>query len=453
MSETLVQFGTSFQSKIITSLITDNKFTKQIIDILEVSYFDSDSNKFIVKSIQDYFTKYKNVPTMEALKVFVDEIENDVLKSGVVDFLRQAWSHRESPDLEFVKEKCLEFCKNQVIKSAIMESVELLDNQQYDDIKGVMDTAMRAGVERDIGHEYITGFEERMTEQSRKTLPTKWDSINELMDGGLAGGELGVVVAPAGIGKSWTLQALGAEAVKNGKTVIHYTLELNAEYVGLRYDTIVSGQPTGNLQYYKEEVLQAINKLKGNLIIKYYPTRTASVATLTAHLQQCELQGIKPDLVLVDYADIMKSTVNFTEKRHQIGHIYEELRGMAGEFEIPVWTASQANRSSLEEDVIGADKVSEDYSKVMTADFVMSMSRKVEDKIANTGRFHVIKNRFGPDGITFPATINTNTGYIMIYESTTVGGKEVQGKMNNADEYIRKTLSQKKKDFETDGFE
>ena len=91
-----------------------------------------------------------------------------------------------------------------------MESVELLDNHQYDDIKGVMDKAMTAGVERDIGHEYITGFEERMTEQSRNTLPTKWDSINELMDGGLAGGELGVIVAPAGIGKSWTLQALGA---------------------------------------------------------------------------------------------------------------------------------------------------------------------------------------------------------------------------------------------------
>jgi len=453
MSETLVQYGTSFQSKIIVSLITDVKFTKQIIDILEVSYFDSDSNKFIIKTIQDYFTKYKTVPTMEALKVFIDDIENDVLKSGVVDFLRQAWSHRESPDLEFVKEKCLEFCKNQVIKNAIMESVELLDNHQYDDIKGVMDTAMRAGVERDIGHEYITGFEERMTEQARNTLPTKWDSINELMDGGLAGGELGVIVAPAGIGKSWTLQALGAEAVKKGKTVIHYTLELNAEYVGLRYDTIVSGQPTGNLQYYKEDVLKAIGKLKGDLIIKYYPTRTASVNTITSHLQQCELQGIKPDLVLVDYADIMKSTSNFTEKRHQIGHIYEELRGMAGEFEIPVWTASQANRSSLEEDVIGADKVSEDYSKVMTADFVMSMSRKVEDKIANTGRFHVIKNRFGPDGITFPATINTNTGYIMIYESSTQGGKEVQGKMNNADEYIRKTLAQKKKDFDNDGFE
>ena len=453
MSESLIKYGTSFQSKIITSLIVNNKFTKQIIDILELSYFDSDSNKFLIKSIKDYVVEYKTTPTMEALKVLIDDVENDILKTTIVDSLRNAWNHRESPDLEFVQEKTLEFCKNQIIKNAIMESVDLLDTQNYDGIKLVIDDAMKAGVERDIGHEYMTGFEERMSEQSRKCLPTQWDSVNDLMDGGLAGGELGVIVAPAGIGKSWTLQSLGAHAVAKGKTVIHYTLELNAEYVGLRYDTIVSGQPTGNLQYYKEEVLKKINQLKGNLIIKYYPTRTASVNTLTAHLQQCELQGIKPDMVIVDYADIMKSTQHFNEKRHQIGHVYEELRGMACEFDIPIWTASQANRSSLEEDVIGAEKVSEDYSKVMTSDFVMSMSRKVEDKIANTGRFHVIKNRFGPDGITFPATINTNTGYIQIYESNTQGGKEAQGKMNNADEYIRKTLAQKKKDFDNDGFE
>ena len=453
MSETLTQYGTNFQSKMLTSLITDVKYTKTILDILEISYFDSDSNKFIIKSIKDYFKKYKTTPTMEALKVMVDEVDNDVLKTSIVDSLRSAWTHRESPDLDFVKEKSLEFCKNQVVKNAIMESVELLESQKYDEIKTIIDDAMKAGIETDIGHEYITGLEERLSKQTRICLPTQWDSVNDLMDGGLAGGELGVIVAPAGIGKSWTLQALGAHAVAKGKTVLHYTLELNAQYVGLRYDTIVSGQPTGNLQYYKEEVQQKISKLKGELIIKYYPTRTASVNTLAAHIQQCEMRGIKPDMVIVDYADIMKSTQHFNEKRHQLGHIYEELRGMAGEFDVPVWTASQANRSALEEDVIGAEKVSEDYSKVMTADFVMSMSRKVEDKIANTGRFHVIKNRFGPDGITFPATINTNTGFIQIYETNTQGGKEVQGKMNNADEYIRKTLAQKKKDFDGDGFE
>ncbi len=297
-NESLIQYGTSFQSKIITSLLLNNKFIKTVYDILEVSYFDSDSNKFLVKEIKKYFDKYKIQPTMEAMKVIIDDLDNDVLKTSVVDSLRNAWNHRESPDLEFVQEKTLEFCRNQVIKSAIMDSVELLDTQQYDKIKGVIDTAMRAGVERDIGHEYITGFDERMTQQSRNCVPTKWDSINEIMDGGLAGGELGVIVAPAGIGKSWTLQALGADAVRQGKTVIHYTLELNAQYVGLRYDTIVSGQPTANLQYHKEEVLKKINQLKGELVIKYYPTRTASVNTISSHLQQCELQGIKPDMVI-----------------------------------------------------------------------------------------------------------------------------------------------------------
>ena len=128
---------------------------------------------------------------------------------------------------------------------------------------------------------------------------------------------------------------------------------------------------------------------------------------------------------------------------------------MAGEVELPIWTASQANRSALEEDVIGADKVAEDYSKVMTADFVMSMSRKVEDKIANTGRFHVIKNRFGIDGMTYPATINTNIGQVQIFEGNSQFGKETQSKMNNSEEFLRKQLKNKYEDMEkkVDGFE
>jgi len=271
------------------------------------------------------------------------------------------------------------------------------------------------------------------------------------MDGGLGKGELGVLVAPAGIGKTWCLQSVGAHLVKLGKTVVHYTLELNADYVGLRYDTVFSGTPTANIKFYKEDVQKVIDKLEGKLMIKYYPTRSATVNTISAHLKQMEIQEIKPDAVIVDYADILKPTTFYKEKRHSIGETYENLRGVAGEFDIPIWTASQANRSSLEEEVIDATKIAEDYSKVMTADFVMSISRKVEDKIANTGRFHVIKNRFGIDGITFPASINTNTGKIEVYEASTQGGKVVQGKMDNSEEYLRKTLSQKYKDME--GFE
>ena len=455
MSEKLTQFGTSFQSKIIASLLSDMKFIQTISDILNPSMFDSDSNKWLVKTIKDYYYEYKKQPTLEVIKYKIDEIDNDILKVGVVDKLREVWKNVEATDLEFVQSETLDFCKNQTLKGAILDSVELLENKDYDGIKSIIDEAMKAGTTRDLGHDYIPSLDLRLEESARTTVTTPWDVINDVMDGGLGAGELGVIVAPAGIGKSWTLQALGADTVRIGKTIIHYTLELNENYVGLRYDSIFSGVTTANIKYYKEDVKSKISKLPGKLLIKYFPTKAASVQTIGAHLKQIELSGTKPDMVIVDYADILMPTGNFREKRHALGNIYEDLRGLAGELEIPIWTASQANRSALEEDVIGADKVAEDYSKVMTADFVMSMSRKVEDKIANTGRFHVIKNRFGIDGVTYPATINTNIGQVQIFEGSSQFGKDAQSKMDNSQEFLRKELANKYNEMEKniDGFE
>lgn len=270
------------------------------------------------------------------------------------------------------------------------------------------------------------------------------------MQGGLGAGELGVVVAPAGIGKSWVLSAMGAYAISKGLNVVHYTLELNEAYVGLRYDSIFSGVESQNLKYHKEEVMEKLYNLEGNLTIKYYPTKACTVNTLSAHLKKVTTFGTKVDMVLVDYADIMKDTNKHTEMRHALGSIYEDLRGLAGEMQIPIWTASQANRSALDEDVIEASKVAESYAKVMTADFVMSLSRKIEDKIGNTGRFHVIKNRFGPDGLTYPAKINTNIGKIEIYESSSIQGKGVQHKINNRDNQTKAILSARYDDLMND---
>ena len=455
MSETLTKFGTSFQSKIIASLLSDVRFIQTISDILNPSMFDSDSNKWLVKEIKDYYYEYKKQPTLEVLKIKIEDIDNDVLKTGVVEKLRDTWKNIESSDLEFVQKQTLDFCKNQTLKNAILESVDLLENKDYDGIKSIIDEAMKAGTTKDLGHDYIPSFNLRLEESTRSTVKTPWDIVNDIMDGGLGAGELGVIVAPAGIGKSWTLQSLGSSVLKFGGTVVHYTLELNEGYVGLRYDSIFSGVTTANIKYHKEDVQAKIEKLKGQLLIKYFPTKSATVQTLRAHLKQIELNGHKPDVVLVDYADILMPTGNFREKRHALGNIYEDLRGLAGELEIPIWTASQANRSALEEDVIGADKVAEDYSKVMTADFVMSMSRKVEDKIANTGRFHVIKNRFGIDGVTYPATINTNIGQVQIFEGSSQFGKDAQSKMNNSEEFLRKELKNKFSDMQKNvqGFE
>ena len=200
MSETLVKFGTSFQSKIIASLLSDKKFIQTIIDILNPSMFDSDSNKWLVKNIQDYFFEYKKQPTLEVLKCGIEEIDNDILKSGVVEKLRDVWKHIEATDLDFVQKKTLDFCKNQTLKNAILESVDLLENKDYNGIKSIIDEAMKAGTTKDLGHDYLESFKSRLEESARTTVKTPWDVVNDIMDGGLGAGELGVIVAPAGIG-------------------------------------------------------------------------------------------------------------------------------------------------------------------------------------------------------------------------------------------------------------
>jgi hypothetical protein len=153
------------------------------------------------------------------------------------------------------------------------------------------------------------------------------------------------------------------------------------------------------------------------------------------------MQGKKPDVIIVDYADLLRG--NGAEKRHELESIYEDLRGMAGEYELPVWTASQANRSALEEDVIDASKVAESYGKVMVADFILSLSRKVEDKLAGTGRWHVIKNRFGPDGITLPSKMNLSNGQFNIYTDTSINGQQTQKQMDNGNTLARQLLARK----------
>ena len=447
-TQKISEYGYSFQVKFIVCLITDKLFLEQIVDILDGKYTSNDAFRWIINEIREYYNEYKDIITMEVFKIKIQEIDSDLLVVNVKDVLKEVFKNMEATDLDYVKDKALDFHKSQVLKDAIVKSAEILERDgDTDEIKSIIDTAMQAGVERNLGHDYLQDIDKRYEESARVTSPTPWDLINELMQGGLGAGELGVIVAPAGIGKSWTLAAMGAYGISKGMNVVHYTLELNEAYVGLRYDSIFSGVEGQNLKYHKEEIMEKLFKLDGNLTIKYYPTKSCTVNTLSAHLKKVITFGEKVDMVLVDYADIMRDVHKTREVRHALGNIYEDLSGLEGELQIPIWTASQANRSALDEDVIEAGKIAESYAKIMVADFVMSLSRKIEDKIGNTGRFHVIKNRFGPDGLTYPARINTNIGKIEIFESSSIQGKDVQHKIKNRDNQAKQILSQRYDDL------
>lgn len=446
MTDKLSEYGYGFQVKVLSAMFTDRIFLQQIADIIQPDYFESDSNSWLLDVILEHFRQYKAPPSKDVLKVKVTEIENDILKTAVLEQLKEVFRYMESDDLSFVKDEILKFCKNQEIKRAIMDSVNLLKMGNYDEIKSKMDSAMKAGADTDIGLDYINDVASRYNEAARHTITTGWDVIDDLMDGGLAPGELGVVMAPAGIGKSWMLINIGANAVRAGKTVIHYTLELNENYVGQRYDSVLTGINAQTLKHHQDTVEEKMKTLSGSLIVKYYPTKSVGVMALKAHIEKTIMQGKTPDLIVVDYGDLLK--VNTKKDKHEaLEDLYEELRGMAGEYKIPVWTASQAGRSALEEDIIEADKIASSYGKVMVADFLMSLSRKVEDKMSGTGRGHVIKNRFGPDGITLPSKINTNNGQFEFFEPQTTQGKQTTQIMKTGENMMKKNLAQKFKDL------
>jgi len=426
-------------------MFTDRTFLQQIADIIQADYFESEANSWILEVVLGHFRTYKTPPTKDVLKVKVTEIEHDVLKVAVVEQLKEVFRYMESDDLSFVKDEILRFCKNQEIKHAIMDSVNLLKNGNYDEIKTKIDSAMKAGADTDIGHEYKSQVALRYNEAARHTITTGWDVVDDLMDGGLAPGELGVVMAPAGIGKSWLLINIGANAIRNGKNVVHFTLELNQNYVGQRYDSVITGIPAQNLKNHQEDIENKMSRISGELVIKYYPTKSVGVMALKAHIEKSSMLNKAPDLVIVDYADLLK--VSAKDKHEALEELYEELRGMAGEYGVPVWTATQAGRAALEDDIIEADKIAASYGKVMVSDFIMSLSRKVQDKLSGTGRVHIVKNRFGPDGMTLPSKINTNNGQFQFFEPDTTQGKATKKDMKTGETMMKKNLSEKFKDL------
>lgn len=416
--DNLQKYGITFQNKCISCLLSDQTFIERIYDILDVNYFESDSQKWIVSQILSYFIEYKSLPTMEVFKIKTDTIENNVQRLSVIQTLRLVYQYISSNDSTFIKNEFLKFCKNQKMKQAVIDSVELLERGQYDEIYEKMSNAMKAGVEKNNGHDYKKDIDKRMVNACRNTTKTGWELLDNLMDGGLAPGELGIVIANAGAGKSWILTACGANAIKNGKNVLHVTLELNENYTGLRYDSCLTGIDFQNIRKNVNAVRERIKKIPGKLIIKYFPSSTVSPFDIKMHIDKLKMTGFNTDLLIIDYGDILRSqsSVKNSNSYTEAGNIYSEIRSIAGELNIPVWTASQANRCSINDDIIEADSISDSYRKVMIGDFVFSLSRKAEDKVCNTGRIHVIKNRFGSDGITYPVKMNASCGKLDIID-------------------------------------
>ena len=407
------QYGIGFQIKVLSALLTDKKFLVNINDILSDDYFDNSAHKWIVKETLKYFYKYHSTPTLEVLKTELKKIDNEVLQVSVKEQLREAYQSAED-DLEYIEEEFSNFCKNQQLKKALLNSVDLLKAGDYDSIRGMIDNALKAGQDKAIGHEYNKDVESRYRENHRLTVPTPWPILNESLQGGLGGGDFGLIFGNPGGGKSWALVALGGTAIKLGYNVVHYTLELGEDYVGRRYDAFFTNISVSDIGKHKTQIEKATAELPGNLIIREYSPGQATISTIESHIEKCKSLGFKPDLVIIDYVDLLSSKRRSVDKKQEIDDIYISTKGLAKQLNLPVWSVSQVNRSGAKDNIIEGDKAAGSYDKMMVTDFALSLSRKKEDKVNNTGRFHVMKNRYGGDGMTYMASVDTSTGHIEI---------------------------------------
>jgi len=420
--KSLQQYGKGFQLKVLGSLLTDKAFLLNVRDVLYDHYFDSDAHKWIVNEIKGYFDKYHNTVTMDVLKVELQKVENDILKVALKEELRNSYQASQD-DLEYVQEEFLGFCRNQEMKHAILSSADLLKDGDFDGIRNMVEKAMKAGMDKHIGHEYNKDIEARYRQNYRPTIPTPWGILNSGIQGGFGPGDLTIVFGNPGGGKSWAMVAIAAHAVQLGYKVNYYTLELGEDYVGKRFDCYFTGYGIDEINDKRKEVQHIVDNLKGKLIVKEYAPKNASVNTIKSHIQKCTDIGHKPDLVVIDYVDYLKapSKGRFAERKDEIDDVFIATKGLAKELKIPILTPSQVNRMGAKDNVIEGDKAAGSYDKMMVADICLSLSRQKEDKVLGTGRVHVMKNRYGQDGMTYNVTMDTNNGHIEFLEKALPG--------------------------------
>ena len=405
------KYGKTFQEKLVFLILDDRVFSDRMLEVLNVEFLEFKYLQAFVEKIFQYKTKYKEHPSHDTMKTIVrSQLEdvNEALQKQIRDYYKRVLVNVNILESQqYIKDTAIDFCRKQKLREAMLKSTSLLKKCSFDEISVLINQALKAGADADFGYDYIKDFEKRFEFSGRETITTGWENMDKITGGGCGRKELGVVIAPTGVGKSMVLVHLGATALKAGMTVVHYTLELRDTVIANRYDSCITGIPLDELMDRKTEIRDFLKDIDGTLIVKEYPTKTATTNTIRAHLEKLKQQGIIPDMIIVDYADLLRTLSTRREKREELESIYEELRAIMMENNVVGWTASQTNRTGLQAEIITMQSISEAFNKCFIADLIFSVSRTVEDKQKNGGRIYIAKNRNGPDGLVYSIFMDT----------------------------------------------
>ena len=399
--------GHTFQLKLINLLITDNTFFQSIIDAILPKYFDNQYFKLIMQLIKEYHEKYQTSPSFDALDQLTRiEISSEMARKNIVDVLKDV-KEASFEDHLFIKEKALNFCKQMELKKAIRKVESIMEKgefENYDKCEELIRDAIKIGDGDQGSFEIFTELEKLLEEDYRHPVPTGIDGLDNILNGGLAKGEIGVILAPTGVGKTTMLTRFANTAFNMGYNVLQIFFEDNPKIIQRKHFTCWTGIVNDELSNHKETVLEKADEMKksgGRLILKKLPSDEMSMLQIKNQVRKIISEGTKIDMVLIDYIDCIIPDRSFNDEWKGEGSVMRKFEGMCHELDIVGWTATQGNRTSISSEVVTTDMMGGSIKKAQVGHVIISVAKTLQQKELGLATIAVVKSRLGRDGIIF----------------------------------------------------
>lgn len=444
------QYGTDFLIKLITSAMTDKQFLIKCMDLEIVNYIESQPHQWFITTLIQFMTQYKVLPSLDALKIKIQVIKQPLLKNAVSRVyisVLQVLEDYDPKQLVFIQDTAIKFCRFQQVKFVILKSIDILQtDEDFQQIYDLVNKTRFKGIDNNLGVQYVSAFYGRHQRKTQKTIETPWSVVNTALSGGLKQSRLYVILAPPGVGKSWMFCNIAAHAMKTGKKVVYYSLQMTQQQIGQRIDSKLTGK---TLQYIRhpnniDRMNEQIQPYKQLLRIKQFLPNKTRLVQCQNHYNQLKLfDNFDADLVIIDYGDILKKQGDVNNMYSSYGDIFTGMKALAKQYKIPVVTGSQGGRSSVESQIVLGNQTSHSMGKIEIADVVISVSRTHNDKMSNTARFTFVKNRGGRDGMVYNGTVDLQIGDIQMFDTYTKKSVQTRKVMDNSDVNAKQRMKQR----------
>jgi len=400
--------GNSFQIQLLNNIVIDKDFANSIVDVLDPKYFDNQYFKIIMQMIKEYYVKYEHTPTFATLEQLTkSEITSPMAQKMVFDMLNDV---KEAPieGSDFVQEKSLKFCKQQELQKVMSKAQKIIDKgdfESYDHLEEMVREALQVG-EVDTGtSDVFSNLDVVLDDDYRHPIPMGVPGIDNLMKGGLAKGEIGVILAPTGVGKTTFLTKISNHAFNLGYNVLQIFFEDNPKIIQRKHFTLWTGIAPDNLSNHRDDVMAKVREIKENtknsLTLKKLPSDTMTMNQIKNQVRKMMAEGTKIDMIVVDYIDCITPDKNLGDEWKSEGSVMRAFEAMCHELDIVGWTATQGNRSSISSEVVTTDQMGGSIKKAQVGHVIISVAKSLQQKEMNLATIAITKSRIGKDGIVF----------------------------------------------------